>query len=112
MPAGPLVEVEELVLAPGPVDFRQSAISPAAIHSYPASSSSSARGSDHGGAQVAHGPRLQRVRRPPGTNDCGMVAWVMMLRTPEYPQGRQVLVVANDLTYQSGAFSPREDALF
>ncbi len=27
-------------------------------------------------------------------------------------QGRQVVAVANDLTFQSGAFSPREDALF
>jgi acetyl-CoA carboxylase carboxyltransferase component len=27
-------------------------------------------------------------------------------------QGRRVVAVANDLTFQSGAFSPKEDALF
>lgn len=27
-------------------------------------------------------------------------------------QGRQVVAVANDITWQSGAFSPSEDALF
>ena len=29
-----------------------------------------------------------------------------------YVQGRQVIAVANDITHQSGAFGPREDALF
>ena len=33
---------------------------------------------------------LQRVQRPTGSNDVGMVAWHMTLRTPECPQGRQV----------------------
>lgn len=33
-------------------------------------------------------PKLVPVRRPVGTNDCGMVAWLLTLRTPEYPQVR------------------------
>lgn len=28
------------------------------------------------------------------------------------PQGRQAVAIANDITFQSGAFGPREDALF
>jgi len=56
--------------------------------------------------------RLQRVQRGPGENDIGMVAWHMTLKTPECQQGRQVIAVANDITHQSGAFKPREDAVF
>eukprot|EP00878_Enallax_costatus_P025579 GHUV01027381.1.p1 GENE.GHUV01027381.1~~GHUV01027381.1.p1 ORF type:complete len:167 (-),score=48.87 GHUV01027381.1:207-707(-) len=55
---------------------------------------------------------LSRVQRGPGLNDIGMVAWHMTLKTPECQQGRQVIAVANDITHQSGAFGPREDALF
>lgn len=54
-PSARLVDVEELVLAPGVTDFRQAL-------------------------------RLQRTGRPIGSNDCGMVAWLMTLRTPECPQ--------------------------
>jgi hypothetical protein len=56
--------------------------------------------------------RLQRVQRGPGENDIGMVAWHMTLKTPECQQGRQVIAVANDITHQSGAFGPKEDAVF
>ena len=45
-------------------------------------------------------------------NTVGVVAWVLTLRTPEYPQGRQVVAIANDITYASGAFGPAEDAMF
>jgi acetyl-CoA carboxylase/biotin carboxylase 1 len=37
-------------------------------------------------------------------NDVGIVAWVMTLRTPECPQGRQVVAIANDITYNSGGW--------
>ena len=36
----------------------------------------------------------------------------MKLRTPEYPHGRQVILIANDITFLSGSFGPREDELF
>ncbi|WWD21283.1 hypothetical protein CI109_105767 [Kwoniella shandongensis] len=58
-----------------------------------------------------HG-ELQEVVRPPGLNTCGMVAWVFTLRTPEYPKGRQVVVISNDITYQIGSFGPIEDEYF
>lgn len=42
----------------------------------------------------------------------GMVAWRMTLLTPECPEGRQVIVIANDLTHAIGSFGPDEDLLF
>lgn len=33
-------------------------------------------------------------------NDVGMVAWLVTLRTPEYPDGRQIILIANDITHQ------------
>ncbi|GLG99488.1 Acetyl-CoA carboxylase, partial [Gryllus bimaculatus] len=52
------------------------------------------------------------MKRPPGTNDVGMVAWLFTLFTPEYPEGRDIVVIANDITHVSGSFSPLEDFLF
>ena len=34
------------------------------------------------------------------------------MKTPECPQGRRLVAIANDITFQSGAFSPKEDAVF
>lgn len=56
--------------------------------------------------------QLQQVPRLAGQNDCGMVAWHMMLRTPEYPDGREIIVIANDITYLIGSFGVCEDMLF
>eukprot|EP01029_Cantina_marsupialis_P005679 TRINITY_DN1619_c0_g2_i2.p1 TRINITY_DN1619_c0_g2~~TRINITY_DN1619_c0_g2_i2.p1 ORF type:complete len:1268 (-),score=560.95 TRINITY_DN1619_c0_g2_i2:1218-5021(-) len=55
---------------------------------------------------------LTRTHRPQGENDIGMVAWSMDMKTPEYPEGRTVIVIANDLTFLAGTFGTREDALF
>ena len=35
-----------------------------------------------------------------------------MLRTPQYPDGREVILIANDITHQIGSFGPPEDQLF
>ena len=32
--------------------------------------------------------------------------------TPEYPEGRDVIVIANDITHQIGSFGPQEDLVF
>ncbi|KAK6938183.1 Acetyl-CoA carboxylase, central domain [Dillenia turbinata] len=58
------------------------------------------------------GTPLVSVDRPPGLNDVGMVAWRMELSTPEFPHGRTILIVANDVTFKAGSFGPREDAFF
>lgn len=53
-----------------------------------------------------------QVTRPIGSNDIGVVVWAMTLRTPEWPHGRQAIAIANDITFQAGALSPREHAMF
>ena len=41
-----------------------------------------------------------------------MVAWNMTLRTPEFPGGRNIIVIANDITFRIGSFGYQEDVLF
>jgi acetyl-CoA carboxylase/biotin carboxylase 1 len=41
-----------------------------------------------------------------------MVVWLFTMFTPEYPEGRQAVVIANDITFQSGSFSVEEDKVF
>ncbi|QRW03198.1 acetyl-CoA carboxylase [Ceratobasidium sp. AG-Ba] len=55
---------------------------------------------------------LQEVDRAPGNNTCGMVGWVFTMYTPECPKGREVVAVANDITYKIGSFGPVEDQYF
>lgn len=50
--------------------------------------------------------------RPIGTNKIGMVGWVLDMKTPEYPEGREVVLIANDVTVQSGSFGVEEDEFF
>ena len=50
--------------------------------------------------------------RPVGTNKVAMVGWVVNMRTPEYPEGREVVVISNDVTVQSGSFGVEEDEFF
>ncbi|GAA5920490.1 hypothetical protein JCM1841_003513 [Sporobolomyces salmonicolor] len=54
----------------------------------------------------------QEVSRPPGTNNIGMVGWIYTVFTPEYPNGRRVVVIANDITFKIGSFGPDEDRYF
>nr|BBG67099.1 acetyl-CoA carboxylase [Gnetum ula] len=62
--------------------------------------------------QGTWGTPLQTVERHVASNDIGMVAWKMEMITPEFPSGRTILVVANDVTYSVGSFGPKEDAFF
>ncbi|KAI9477730.1 MAG: acetyl-CoA carboxylase [Benjaminiella poitrasii] len=55
---------------------------------------------------------LRELVRPHGTNTVGMVAWIVTLRTPEYPDGRRTIVIANDITFKIGSFGVAEDAVF
>lgn len=61
-PAGRLVEVEELVLPSNPDGSVNS--------------------------NFRSPGKMLRVTRPIGGNTCGMVAWIMHLKTPECPQAR------------------------
>ena len=51
-------------------------------------------------------------KREIGTNKVGMVAWKVTMKTPEYPEGREVVFIANDVTVQSGSFGVPEDEVF
>jgi acetyl-CoA carboxylase/biotin carboxylase 1 len=51
-------------------------------------------------------------KREIGTNKVGMVAWLVNMKTPEYPSGREVVFISNDVTVQSGSFGVPEDELF
>lgn len=33
-----------------------------------------------------------------------MLAWLIKMKTPDYPQGREIVLIANDVTVQSGFF--------
>nr|XP_025042235.1 acetyl-CoA carboxylase 2 [Pelodiscus sinensis] len=56
--------------------------------------------------------QLVEMKRIPGGNEVGMVAFKMNLKTPEYPKGRDIIVISNDITYKIGSFGPEEDLLF
>lgn len=42
----------------------------------------------------------------------GMVAFKMMFKTPEYPEGREVIVISNDITHHLGSFGLQEDMVY
>ncbi|XP_073285190.1 acetyl-CoA carboxylase 1-like [Primulina huaijiensis] len=52
------------------------------------------------------------VKRKPGLNDIGLVAWRMEMSTPEFPSGRTIIVISNDVNFKSGSFGPEENAFF
>ncbi|MCO5565015.1 hypothetical protein L7F22_018685 [Adiantum nelumboides] len=58
------------------------------------------------------GGALVKSERPIASNDVGMIGWAFELNTPEFPAGREVLIVANDATHGAGAFGPKEDYFF
>eukprot|EP00930_Biecheleria_cincta_P026767 TRINITY_DN18824_c0_g4_i1.p1 TRINITY_DN18824_c0_g4~~TRINITY_DN18824_c0_g4_i1.p1 ORF type:complete len:2184 (-),score=502.75 TRINITY_DN18824_c0_g4_i1:163-6714(-) len=47
-----------------------------------------------------------------GSNDIGMLAWRCFIKTPEYPEGRSVVLISNDVTHQAGSFGVAEDQFF
>lgn len=76
---------------------------------------------------------LTHLRRVAGMNDVGMVAWLVTLKTVEYPsvsglcslsaefcflcpnrslQGREIVLISNDITHKAGSFGTREDVVF
>ena len=55
---------------------------------------------------------LAEVNREPGTNNIGMVGWLVTAKTPEYPRGRRFVIIANDITFKIGSFGPQEDKFF
>lgn len=58
------------------------------------------------------GTQLRPVFREPGLNTIGMVGWLITMKTPECRQGRQIVLISNDITFQAGSFGTREDFFF
>nr|XP_014349107.1 PREDICTED: acetyl-CoA carboxylase 2 isoform X1 [Latimeria chalumnae]XP_014349108.1 PREDICTED: acetyl-CoA carboxylase 2 isoform X1 [Latimeria chalumnae]XP_014349109.1 PREDICTED: acetyl-CoA carboxylase 2 isoform X1 [Latimeria chalumnae] len=56
--------------------------------------------------------QLVHLNRLPGGNEIGMVAYKMKFKTPGYPDGRDIIVICNDITFKIGSFGPEEDLLF
>uniref|UniRef100_A0A2K6UBF6 acetyl-CoA carboxylase n=1 Tax=Saimiri boliviensis boliviensis TaxID=39432 RepID=A0A2K6UBF6_SAIBB len=56
--------------------------------------------------------QLVEMNRLPGGNEVGMVAFKMRFKTLEYPEGRDVIVIGNDITFRIGSFGPGEDLLY
>lgn len=56
--------------------------------------------------------QLTKEQRPAGSNNVGMVGWHCFMKTPEYPEGREVVIVGNDCTYMSGSFGVKEDDVY
>uniref|UniRef100_A0A8C3ETJ2 Acetyl-CoA carboxylase beta n=1 Tax=Corvus moneduloides TaxID=1196302 RepID=A0A8C3ETJ2_CORMO len=49
---------------------------------------------------------------PEMIRQAGMVAFKMKLKTPEYPKGRDIVLICNDITHKIGSFGPEEDLVF
>lgn len=58
------------------------------------------------------GNSIMETTRPRGSNNIGMVAWLLTLYTTEYPDGREIIIISNDITFKAGSFGTREDRLF
>ncbi|XP_058387618.1 acetyl-CoA carboxylase 2 isoform X2 [Diceros bicornis minor] len=56
--------------------------------------------------------QLVEMNRLPGGNEVGMVAFKMRFKTQEYPEGRDVIVISNDITFRIGSFGLGEDLLY
>merc|ERR1719487_1634049 len=56
--------------------------------------------------------KLVEVDRPVGENNVGMVAWLCTMKTPEYPEGREMVLIGSDVTVKAGSFGTVEDEVF
>lgn len=61
---------------------------------------------------LTHDEKMIEIKRPIGNNEIGMVAWKLTLFTPEFSSGRDIILIANDITHRAGSFGPKEDLLF
>ena len=55
---------------------------------------------------------MVHMQQGAGASYVGMLEWLMELKTVEYPNGRQVVLIANDITHKAGSFGTREDVVF
>ena len=55
---------------------------------------------------------LREENRLPGENTIGMIAWRLRFKSPECQNGREMIIIANDITFKIGSFGMEEDLLF
>lgn len=55
---------------------------------------------------------IKEIEREPGQHNIGMITWRCHLCSPEYPEGRDIVLIANDVTHKAGSFGVDEDVLF
>jgi hypothetical protein len=55
---------------------------------------------------------LVPVRQGTKPNRVGMLAWQITAFTPTAPGGRDIILIANDITHVIGSFGPKEDIVF
>ena len=55
---------------------------------------------------------MVQMQRGAGANDVGMVAWLMELKTVEYSNEHQVVLITNDITHKAGSFGTRKYVVF
>ena len=55
---------------------------------------------------------LVPVKREPGRNRLSMVVWRISIRTPETPEGRDVIAISGDMTLRGGSVAIREDMTY
>ena len=69
---------------------------------------------DESDEPLLEGTKMRITRRAPGSNSIAMIAWRFVVRTPQYPdkEGREIVLIANDITNRAGSFGTREDRLF
>lgn len=61
---------------------------------------------------VMRGGKMAEVKRPSGENDIAIVGWRIKLATCEFADGREFIVIANDMTLHSGTFGVDEAVFF
>ncbi|CAD7961548.1 unnamed protein product [Amoebophrya sp. A120] len=56
--------------------------------------------------------QLHPTNRPIANNEIGMICWIAHLKTQEFPDGRFIVLVANDITHKAGSFGVKEDLMY
>eukprot|EP00959_Pyramimonas_sp_CCMP1952_P104352 2180923-Pyramimonas_sp.AAC.4 len=64
------------------------------------------------GLKSAEDMSVEYIERAVGTNQVAMVGWECKLFTPEAPNGRDVVILASDVSVKSGSFGVAEDDFF
>jgi acetyl-CoA carboxylase/biotin carboxylase 1 len=55
---------------------------------------------------------VKEYEATPARPEVGVVVWLCTLLTPEYPEGREIVIIGNDVTTKAGSFGVFEDMLF